>query len=81
MAKNNAEKRFFNFLIFFFYFSRNFHARVEYERNSGLKVFSRFLSLSHPVLAKKNARKMFSNFLLFFSGIFMPGSSMNGIRD
>ena len=44
LAKNNAGKRFFNFLIFFLFF-RNFHARVEYEGNSGLKVFSRFLSI------------------------------------
>ena len=70
--------------LFFFYFFQNFHAQVESERNSGLKVFSRFLGLSRPVLAKKNARKCFFNFLnflLFFFGIFLPGSSRNGMRD
>ena len=73
------------FLIFWFFFSiffRNFLARVEYERNSGLNFF--FLGLSHLVLAKNNAGKRFYNFLNFFTNffeIFMPGPSMNGIRD
>ena len=52
--------------------------------NSGLKFFSRFLGLSHPVSAKTNAGKRFFCFLNFFAiifGIFLPGSSMNGIRD
>ena len=70
------------FLIFFFcYFFQNFLPRAEYERNSGLKLFSRFLCLSHPVLAKTNAEMRFFNFLIFFFGIFLPGLSMNGIRD
>ena len=43
LAKTTAEKRFFNFLIFFFYFFRNFLAQAEYERNSGLNFFSFFL--------------------------------------
>ena len=73
------------FLIFWFfcYLFCNFLYRVEYERNSGLKVFTHFLSLSHPVLAKNNARRRFYNFLNFFTlflRIFFPGSSMNGIR-
>ena len=82
-AKNNAGKRFFN-LLNFCYFFRNCLARVEYERNSGLKFFSRFLGLSHPVSAKTNAGMRFFCFLIFFAiifGIFLPGSSMNGIRD
>ena len=69
---------------FFCYFFRNLLARVEYERNSGLKFFSRFLGLSHLVLAKNNAGMRFFNFLNFsatFFGIFLPGSSMNGIWD
>ena len=43
-----------------------------------------FFSVSHPVLAKNNAEKGFFNFLNFFAiffGIFLPRSSMNGIRD
>jgi len=36
-----------------------------YERNSGLKFFSRFLGLSLPVLAKNNTGKRFFNFLIF----------------
>ena len=50
----------------------------------GIKFFSLFLGLSHPVLAKNIAGKRFSNFLNFFAiffGIFLPGSSMNGIPD
>ena len=60
------------FLIFYFfcYFFRNFLALVEYERNSGLKFFSRFLTQSHPVLAKNNAGKRALNFLNFFSIFF-----------
>ena len=82
-AKNNARMRFFNFLIFFYFF-RNFLARVEYERNSGLKIFFLLLGLSYPVLAKNNAGMRFFNFLNFFAiffGIFLPSSSVNGIRD
>ena len=60
------ESGFLNFLNFF----RNFFARVEYERNSGLKFFSPFLGLSHPVLAKNNARKRFFKFFEFFCYFF-----------
>ena len=60
------------FLIFwiFCYFFWNFLAWAEYERNSGLKLFSHFLGLSHPVLAKNNAEKRFFNFLNFFAIFF-----------
>ena len=74
----------FLFFKFFYYFFRNFLARVEYERNSGLKFFSLFFVVSHPVLAKKIAGKKFYNFSTFvniFFRIFLPGSSVNGIRD
>ena len=43
-----------------------------------------FFGVSHPVLAKNNAEKGFFNFLNFFAifvGIFLPRSSMKGIRD
>ena len=60
------------FLIFWIFcnFFRNFLAQVEYEQNSGLKFFSLFLGLSHPVLAKKKAGKRFFNFLNFFCYLF-----------
>ena len=57
-------------MIFFWYFFGNFHARVEFERNLGLKFFSRFLGLSHPVLAKNSAEKGIFNFLNFFAIFF-----------
>ena len=81
LARNNTRKRFFNF---FCYFSRNFLAWVDCERNSGLNFFSPFLGLSHPVLVRNNVGKMFFNFLNYFAiffAIFFPGPSMNGIRD
>ena len=83
LSIKKAGKRFFNFW-FFFYFFRNFFARVEYEQNLGLNSFSLFLGLSHPVLAKNNAGKRFFNFFNFFAiffGIFLPGSSTNGIWE
>ena len=43
-----------------------------------------FFGLSHPVLAKNNAGKRFynfSNFFTIFFGIFLYGSSMNGILE
>ena len=72
LAKNNAEKGFFSFL--------NFFAWVEYERNSGLNFFFPFLDLSDPILARSNAGKRFFNFFAIFFEIFLPGSSMSGIR-
>ena len=69
---------------FFCYFFHNLLARVEYERNSGIKYFSPFLDLSHPVFTKNNTRKRFFyflNFLAIFFGIFLPWSSMNRIWD
>ena len=71
-------------IIFLLFFFRNFLARFEYERNSGVKFCFHFFGLSHPVLAKKNAGKsfiIFWIFLLFFFGIFLPRSSMNGILE
>ena len=82
MTTNNIGKRFFYFLNFFAIFFRNFHARVDYEKNLGVKFFSLFLGLSNLVLAKNKARKRFLNFwifLLFFFRIFFPGLSKNGI--
>ena len=61
-----------SFLIFWFlFFSWNFLARIEYERNSGLKFFSLYLGLSHPVSAKNLAGKRFFNFLNFFAIFFI----------
>ena len=65
----------FKFSKFFCYFFQNFFARVGYERNSGLKLFSLFLGQSQPVLAKNNTRKrflIFWFFLLFFSEFACP---------
>ena len=59
---------FFNFFAIFF---QNFLARVEYERDSGLKFFFLFLGLSNPVLAKNNAGKRFLNFLIYFLLLFL----------
>ena len=81
MAKNIAGKRFFN--LFFLFFSE-FLTRFDYERNSGIKFFCRFLGLSHPVSAKNNTGKIFFNFLNFFAiffAIFFPRWSMNRILD
>ena len=69
LAKNNVGKVFFNFLIFFLFFSEF------YFWNSGLKFFSLFFVLFNPVLAKNNAGKgflNFLNFLLFFSEFSSP---------
>ena len=84
LAKNIAGKRFFIIFNFFALFFWNFLNRVEYERNSALKFFSLFLGLLHPVVDRNIAGKRFFNFLNFFAiffGIFLPGSSLNGIRD
>ena len=81
---NNAGNRFYNFLNFLTIFFRNFLPRVDYERNSRVKFYFHFLSLSRPVLAKNNAGKRFYNFLNFFTiffGILLPGSRMNGILE
>ena len=59
------ERGFLIFWIFLLFFW-NFLARVEYERNSGLKFFSLLLGLSHPVLAKNNTGKRVFPFLNFF---------------
>ena len=72
------------FFEFFCYYFRNFLAGVEYERNSGPKFFSLYLGPSNPVLAKNNTGNRIFNFLNFFAvflGIFLLGSSRNGIRD
>ena len=72
------------FLIFFLFFSE-FSCPGRVWTNSGLNFFSPFLRLSHPILSKTNAEKRFFHFLifcsLFFFGIFLPGSSMNGIQE
>ena len=67
-------------LLFFSEFSSTGRVWAEFEP----KLFRRFLGLSYPVLAENNTEKKFFNFLSFFAiffGIFLPRSSMNGIRD
>ena len=61
------------FWIFLLFFFCNFLPRVEYERNSGQKLFSTlsaYLILSRPVFAKNNNRKLFFNFFEFFCYFF-----------
>ena len=68
----------------FFTTFHNFLARVEYECYFEVKFRFHFFCLSRPVLAKDNAGKRFYNFLNFsiiLFGIFLPGSSMNGILE
>src|SRR6266702_549620 len=77
-------ERGFSIFATFCYLFQNFLAWVEYERNSEVKFFSLFLGLSHPVLAKINIGKRFFNFFKIFAiffGIFLTGSSMNGILE
>ena len=77
------KRGFLTFWIFLLFF-RNFLARVEYERNSGLKFFSNFFGFSHPILVKTNAEKRFYKFFEFFYyffGIFLPWSSINKFRN
>ena len=68
----------FKFFEFFYYFFRNFLGRVEYERHSGVKFFSLFLGLSHPVLAKNNIGKRFFNFFNFFA-LFLEFSCLSRV--
>ena len=58
------------FFEFFCYFFWNFLAGVVYERNSGLKIFSPFFDLSHPVSGKNIAGKRFFKNLNFFALFF-----------
>ena len=53
-----------------FLFFSELLARFDYKRNLGIKFFSRFLGLSHPVLAKNNAGKRFFSFFEFFCYFF-----------
>ena len=74
---------FFNFLNFFSFFLE-FSSSGWVGTEFGSKISLSLSGPSHPVLAKNNAGMRFFNFLNFsatFFGIFLPGSSMNGIRD
>ena len=80
---------FFNFLIFFFYFFRNFLARVEYERNSGVNffffffffTFSAYLISFWQKIMLENGFSIFNFLFSIFFRIFFPRLRMNGIRD
>ena len=74
LAKNNAGKSFFNFLIFFSIF---FGILLSGSSVNGIRdneFFFLFLGLYHPVLAKNNAGKRFLNFLIFFLLFFLEFS-------
>ena len=76
MAENNDGKLFFNFLNFFAIYFRNLLPRVEYERNSGLKLFYLFLGLSHPISSpfwlKITPESGFFNFFAIFFRNLLP---------
>ena len=83
-ARNNAGKRFSNFLNFCAIFFGIFLPRSSMNGILDQNFFSLFHGLSHPVWDKNNAEKRFFNFYNFFAiffGIFLPGSSTNGIWD
>ena len=65
-----------NFLVFFF---RNFLARGEYERNSGINFFFLFPALSQPVLDRTNVGIKFFNFLNFFAIFYLEFSSLGWV--
>ena len=74
LAKTNAGKLFFNFLIFFAVFF--FAIFSPGSSMSGIRVknyfvsFSAYLILSRPLFAKNNNRKLFCNFFEFFCYFF-----------
>ena len=65
-------------------FFSEFSSWVKYERNSGLKFFFYFSVYLIPfwlqLMPKRDFLIFWFSFLFFFK-IFLPGSSMNGIRD
>ena len=85
LAKKNAGKWFFNFLFFFFYLFRNFLARVEYKRNSGVNFF--FFSFSAYLIPfwlkimSETGFLIFSIFLLFFSKFSCSGQVWTEFRS
>ena len=64
----------FSIFWIFCYFIWNFLAWVKNERKSGIKFFSLFLSLSHPILAQNNAGKWFLIFWIFLLFFFLEFS-------
>ena len=81
-SKIMPDRGFLIFWIFLLFFSE-FSCLGWIWTEFGTKIFS---SLSHPisVLAKNNSGMWFFNFFNFFAiyfGIFLPWSSINGIRD
>ena len=77
------ERGFLNFWILLLFFLE-FSSPVRLWMEFGTKIFFFFFGLSIPVLAKNNTGKRFLIFWHFFSiffGIFLPASTLNGIRD
>ena len=68
LAIKKGWKEVFWFFDFFFYFFRNFLARVEYERNSGLKCFLSFSAYLIPFWQKIMLERGF--FICFILSIF-----------
>ena len=69
-------ERDFSIFWFFFYFFRNFHARVEYEWNSGLKFFLAFSAYHFAFWLKilpERSFLIFWIFLLSFLQFSLPG--------
>ena len=72
--KRMPERGFSIFFNFFAIFFRNFLSQVEYERNSGLNVFSLFRPISSCFGYKKGWKEVFwFFFFLFFSQFSSPG--------
>ena len=75
LAKNNAGKRFFNFLNFLLFFW-NFLAQVKYEQNSGLNFFLSFSTSLNPFRIEIMRKLTFLIFWILFLFFFLEFSSL-----
>ena len=80
LAKNNAGKRFFNFLIFFAIFFGIFFPRPSKNENRDNFFCLSFSAYLLPVLAKSNFGKRFFNFLIFYNIFFLEFSCSGWVR-